>query len=866
MSDELLERAAQLELLRGATRDAIGGRGAVVLVAGEAGIGKSSLVRAWTADLGGEVAVLVGGCDDLLTSRTLGPFHDIARRVPGPLAAAVAEADTGGVCDALLTLFDNPLRATILVLEDVHWADEATLDVVRYVGRRLERLPALLVLTYREDDVGVDHPLTGVIGVLPSGSVRRVRLHPLSRGAVATLTADTRLDPAEVLANTGGNPFFVTEVLLGGTDGSDSGGTGVPDSVAGAVLARVRTLPEATREALGLLAVVPRPTPLSELRGLLGDPTVVAPAERRGLLTVQDAAIGFRHELARQAVLGSLPATTRVRHHGTVLDHLLETPHDRLAILHHALEAGRSDLIVAHGPAIANEAFRAGAQRQAVGHQRQVLRYAAALPPTEHAQLLEEHAWSLYNLHDFASAAVAADEAVTVRRQLGDEDDLVAALLVLARMRYMLNHPLDAARTLDEAEALLASCTREETTAEVAVQRMSLDHLTDRHDAVLDRARHDRELLERVGRPDLLVHAGQYVGASKVLRGDVQGGVGAMRAALRRGLDVGLLEPVARAYTNLVELLLTVRRFDEMDEVAEQAISFYDDHDFRAHRFNTVGQRARLALYRGRWDEAEEALRSQVAAVGHAGVLGAIALESLALLAVRRGREDAEQLLERAWGIAVDSGSAQYIVPVACAGIEQAWLEEDHDAARRFIDVSLAAAGDTLLSAWVRWRLPLVGEQADPTGAILDPERRSLSGDTEGAVLEWRRLGMPYEEALELARSRRPEDLLDALAILDRLGAGRAARIVRRQLRDLGLTHIPRGPRAATLSNPAGLTSRQLEVLHLVADGLTNPEIAERLVLSNRTVDHHVSAVLQKLGTSSRHEAAELGRELGMLG
>jgi DNA-binding CsgD family transcriptional regulator/tetratricopeptide (TPR) repeat protein len=858
VTSRLLERGRELEIVREAIRAASVRRGSVVLVAGEAGIGKTSLVRLVADQPGTDARTVVGTCDDFLTSRTLGPFHDVARSMGGPLAEAVAAADTGAVCDVLLAQLDDPLRPTMLILEDVHWADEATLDVVRYVGRRLERMPAVLVLTYRDDEVDPDHPLTGVLGVLPSHLVHRIRLHPLSRQAVTTLTAGTDLDPDAVLASTAGNPFFVTEVLLGGE--------GVPASVAGAVLARVRTLPSPTRQAIGLLAVLPRPTPLSEIDELLGDPTVLAPAEQRGLLTVERGAIGFRHELARQAVLAALPASTRTSHHESVLTHLLRADRDPAAILHHAVEADRGDLIVQYGPAIAHEAYRAGAQRQALGHQRHLLQHAQLLPPAEHAELLEEHAWSLYNLHDFDAAATAADAALTERRQLADPDRIVTALLVRSRMLYMVNQPLEARRALDEAETLGSGSVRAETAAEVAVQRLALSHLLDDHATVVERSTTTQDLIAQVDRPDLDVLARSYVGASTILLGDAEGGLQAMSSALDRGHEAGALEPVARVYVNLVEHLLLLRRWSKMREVSEEAIRFYDDHDFRAHRFNTVGQQARLRLYLGDWDEAESALRRQVTTVGEAGVLAVIALESLALLAVRRGRDDAEELLERAWEAALASASAQYIVPVACAGIELAWLRDEHAAAERFIGPGLDAAGTALLRAWLQWRLPLVGRHGDPTGLHLEPERRSLSSDPSGAAAAWQELEMPYEQALELERSGRPEALLEAVAILDLLGAEPAARLVRRRLRDVGVRSIPRGPRPATRRNPAGLTGRQLEVLELVAAGLTNAQIADRLVVSNRTVDHHVSAVLQKLGAASRQEATERGRDLGVLG
>jgi DNA-binding NarL/FixJ family response regulator len=138
-----------------------------------------------------------------------------------------------------------------------------------------------------------------------------------------------------------------------------------------------------------------------------------------------------------------------------------------------------------------------------------------------------------------------------------------------------------------------------------------------------------------------------------------------------------------------------------------------------------------------------------------------------------------------------------------------------------------------------------------------------IAGDWAGAAERWRSLGAPYERALELAASDRQPELLEALAVLDRLGAEAAATLVRRDLRRMGVSHLPRRPRPRTRANPAGLTDRQLEVLALLAEGLTNAEIADRLVVSVRTVDHHVAAILAKLGVGSRREAARAAATLG---
>jgi ATP/maltotriose-dependent transcriptional regulator MalT len=852
----LLERNDELAALRDAVHDAAGRRGSVVLVAGEAGIGKSSLVRAWADDPGGDARVLVGYCDDFLTSRTLGPFHDIARVTGGALADAVGAADTSAVLDSLLADLDHPLRPTVLVLEDVHWADEATLDVVRYLGRRIAHLRAVLAVTFRDDEVGADHPLTGVLGVLPSAHVRRIRPHPLSPRAVAQLTVGTGLDPAEVLASTGGNPFFVSEVA--------QSTHGVPASVADAVLARLRSLPRASRDVIERLSVLPRAAGADELRSLVGGETdALALAEERGVLVVRDGTVGFRHELARQAVQSSLPVSTRRRHHEAVLDHLLEIDADPATILHHAVEASRADLVVRYGPAAAHEAYHAGAHRQALVHQRRVLRHADRLDPREHARLLEEHAWTHYNLHHFDGADEAAAQVLALEEQGGDVDRAVRAMTLRARMRYMTNHPDETGAILQQAEARLVGCRDPRTRAVVAVQRISLAHLLDQHDDAIAVADEVAPLLAELDDPELQVHATHYASASRVFRGEVEAGLTGMRDAIRIGREHGVVEPLARVYTNLVELLLVVRRWDEFRATADEAIAFYDDHDLPAHRYNTLGQVARLELSLGDWDRAERSLRSIVGSTADAGILAAISLEGLALLAVRRGHPDAGDLVARAWDVAVRTSAAPYIVPVACAGIELAWLEDDPTAAEPYVREGTEAIGQTtVLNGWLRWRLPLVGLPAEPEGVELEPERTSLRGDTAAAAERWGVLGMPYEQALELLRVGDEPALLQALALLGDLGAEPAARIARRRLRELGVRRIPRTPLSTTRANPAGLTARQVEVLALVAEGLTNAQIADRLVVSLRTVDHHVSAVLQKLGVSSRREAAERARTL----
>ena len=429
----LLERERELAELAQAAREAAAGEGGLVLIFGEAGIGKSSLVRALRGLLPANGRLLVGHCDDLGTPRTLGPFRDLVGQVGAELTRALAE---GGERDAVLAALRAELdwagHPTVLVVEDVHWADEATLDVLGYLARRIAGLPAVLVLTYRDDELTREHPLQQLLGqASASGRVRRLPLRRLSEDAVRQLSAASRVDADEVFAMTSGNPFFVTEVLAAGD------GDRVPSTVADAVLARVRRLDPATQDALEQLAVVPSVVERWLVDALVaGGLAALAAAEEHGLLTVSPASVAFRHELARRAVADSLPVARRVELNRRVLQALVgREDADLSRIVHHAAQAGDTDAIVGYGPAAARDAAGAGAHREAVAHYRLVLGHRERFAPAELAELLEGYAVECYTV-GATEAPIVESEAVELRRSLGDQRALGADLRWLSRMQY----------------------------------------------------------------------------------------------------------------------------------------------------------------------------------------------------------------------------------------------------------------------------------------------------------------------------------------------------------------------------------------------------------------------------------------------
>ena len=320
-TSELLERCGLLAALGESLATVRStSRGRLVVVAGEAGVGKTALLRRFCDEHHVSVRILWGACDALFTPRPLGPLLDVAEAVGGAFEEL---ARRGGqpheVARALLRELDE--RApTVVVLEDVHWADEATLDVLRLVGRRVEAVPALIIASCRDDALKPADPLRIMLGELAtSQAIGRLELLPLSRAAVAALAEPHGVDADELHRKTAGNPFFVTEVLAGGSGE-------VPRTIRDAVHARLARLSAAARTVLEAVAVVPQHCELWLLEALAGDARDrLDECLASGMLTHGAGSVAFRHELARVAVEDSLPPDRSVDLHRRAIAGLVDS-------------------------------------------------------------------------------------------------------------------------------------------------------------------------------------------------------------------------------------------------------------------------------------------------------------------------------------------------------------------------------------------------------------------------------------------------------------------------------------------------------------------------------------------------------------
>jgi predicted ATPase/DNA-binding CsgD family transcriptional regulator len=890
----LLEREAAFARLDAWSEEAARGSGVLVWLQGEAGAGKTSLARAFAARFPpSEVAW--GACDPLSLPRPLGPLLDASPALG--LERSRWLDDEGSRPQLFGKLLDRLReRRRVVVFEDVHWADDASLDLLRYLGRRVETSRALVIATYRDDEVGPAHPLRVVIGDLAgSVGVRRLKLEPLSIEAVTTLARASGIEgaaAAELHRRTAGNPFFVREALAAGAAGAAgaadairSGPARLPETLSDAILARLSRLEPAAKVALDAAAVLGTrfDAPLLQATAEIGDAELEA-SLASGVLTHRDGELAFRHELVRDAIAVSLsPARTATLHRRALAARSARAhDDDDLALLaHHAEGARDGRAVLEFAPRAGRRAARLRSHREAAAQFARALRFAGSLDDAERAELLEARAYECYLTNQIVEAIEARAAALDLWRSAATVPD--AAIKVgenlrwLSRLSWFAGRRADAERHGGEALAALEGFPEHAQWAWAASNLAQLHMLAGRADEAIAWGQRAIAAAERLGDREILAHALNNVGTARAQRGDViqsvrrdlSLGIEEQERGLAVALELGLEEHVARAYTNLGSVPAQRCDVARARHFLERGIEYSIAHDLDSWRFYMAGWLSVVELWEGRFAEAAK-LAGDLLAEPRLAVPSRIQpLVVLARVRTRRGDPGADELLDEALALAAGTAEIQRLAPVGAARAEARWLRGDLEGARREVEDLVALAvehEDGWLSGELAfWCFLAGGPAAPPSGAAL-PYRLAIEGEPEEAASSWRGLGCPYHEALALAASDDEAALRQALDLLARLGARPLADRVARQLRERGARGVrgmrPRA-RAATRANPAGLTARELEILPLLAEGLRNADIAVRLHLSAKTVDHHVSSILGKLGVRSRTEAA--GRAFALL-
>jgi DNA-binding CsgD family transcriptional regulator len=856
---DLLERAQPLEELGRLASEASSGHGRLVLVGGEAGVGKTALVRRFSQTLPSGVRVLWGSCDPSSLPRPLGPLIDVAAALDGSFRRLL---DVEAPRARLFTALRDVLAASphVLVVEDVHWADDATLDLLGYLGRRLNAICSLLVATYRDDEVGPRHPLQVVLGDLATSGAARLSIEPLSRDAVGRLAAGSGHDPHELHRRTGGNPFFVTEVLAGV-------GTALPPTLRDAILARTARLTASGRRALEAAAVLGPRFPPSLLAEMGVDEESFEECPRAGALVRDAGLIAFRHELSREAILGTLTPAREVELHGKALAarRPLAADPDSLAMLaDHAEAAGDGIAVLQFAPLAARRASALRSHREAAAQYERALRWAGDQPPAERAALYESRSYECYLTNQFAEGLFARERALDIWRERGDASKVGECHRWLSRLSWFLGRNEDAERHARQSLAVLEDLAPGAPLAWAYANLAQLHVLACRAREAEDWGNRAIALAERLDEREVLCHALNSVGLARWDRETDETGEALLERSLALALEMQREDQVSRAYANLASRSVGLLKLGGARRHLEAGLRYCSEHDLDSYRLYLLGWLATCEMWEGRYGQAT-ALAEEV--LEDPRLPAASRVQPLVVLGrvrARRGMARAFEVLDEARVLAADTGELQRLCPVAVARAEAAWLAGDlarvGDEARPTLELALErdhlSVGE--LAFWL-WR---AGELHDPPARAARQYRLQMQGEARAAAECWRAIGAPYEAAMALADLDDEDALRSALGAFEQLGAAPMADRLRRRLRARGFRNLRSGPRSSTRANPSGLTARELEVLRLVADGLRNPEIAERLFVSHRTVDHHVSSLLGKLGARSRSEAAARAAEV----
>jgi len=746
-------------------------------------------------------------------------------------------------------------RPKVLVFEDIHWADEATLDLICLLARRIDRHAALVVATYRDEQVGPTRPLQVLLGHLAGiPAVHRCALKPLTLPAVARIMAGRRVDVRELYRITGGNPFFVTEVLA-------AGGDGVPATVAEVIAGRLSGVSTAARRTAQAVAVIGSPASLPLISALAEDAAIgVGELVDAGLLKPSGNGAGFRHELARMATLETAPGYVRTGLHAKFLEILQADPklrEDHALLAHHADAAKDSQAVLKYAPSAATNAEALGAHREAAAHYRRVLDCGLSLPAQRQAWLLEGLARASLLTGQLAEAVAALEQAIAVRQDLGDQLHLGDDLRQLSFALQPAVRIIEARRAGERAVRILE---RLEPSRELARACLNMCQLsTYVHDPlpITDGyARRATQLADRFDEPEIRWQAHFHLAlvrythaASAQLADQAWADAETARTAT---LDANLVE--AASFMAMMMTLYAACHRD--DDRARSALNLLETHARDREVFLYLacghGYRALSLLHRGAWDEAADLAASALDNPSIPPIARTVPTLVLGLIGARRGDpgrgpqdETAETFELASWTLLTSAVRA-----------EAAWLEGDLQRAgieaQRGLGVVTEHTNPWMAGEVARWVLLAGGKP--PMVTVAAPFQLELAGDWSGAAAMWEDMGCIYDAGLARLSGDVPA-LIKALTAFEALGARPAAAIAKSRLRLLGASIGIRGPRADTRANPHGLTARQSEILELLREGLTGPQIATQLHISPKTAENHVSAILAKLDVRSRAEA-----------
>ncbi len=863
---KLIERDDFLDLLHsGFQKIASGKEGHCFFILGEPGMGKTSLVKTFLTEIEDEGVQYTGACDSLFTPRPLAPLYDLALQIKGDWARKIESIVSR---TELFTRFAQELTnkemPVVLVFEDIHWADEATLDFVKFFARRIRLTNCLFILTCRDDEVSQQHSLVNVLGDLPPDTFTRIQLMPLSRQAVSKLADEKGYDAENVYSVSGGNPFYVNEILA-------SYSPGVPDNVKDAILSVYNKQEEGTKNAWQLFSIIPEGLEINRFSKIKSSwDEGIDHCFALKIIIIKKDKIIFKHELYRRTIENSLSPFKRIALNKKLLDTFLtsfEEEGEIERILHYAKNANENALVVKYAPLAAKQAACVGAHIEASKLFLTAIEYSDGKDKDHLVELYEAYAYECYLINQIKDAIIYQGKALKIWQEKKEIEQTGNSMRFLSRLWWFDGNHREAEKYGNQAIEILQDKPASKAQAMAYSNMSQLKSAMDQSDECLFWGEKAMAVAKEVGDEETLAHALNNMGSALVLnQSSKQKGIALLQQSLEIALKNSYHEHVARFYSTLGTNGVTIKDYAFAKKMLEEGIQYCEERDIDSLKLYMLASKARLGLETGKWDEAYSITNNLLKKENLPPVIKIGALTVLATIKMRRGKRDALPLLLEAKTKAFETNELQRIIPVFLSLLEYEWITGES-----YIETEvLSGAIERMVklekfskkSRFHFWLKKVGKEYLLPTG---ENEDKSVSGVPFRLDASfWEKLGCPYEQALTLVEGNE-DDKREALLIIQQLGGDAVYEKIKMEMRAVGIKKIPRGMRLSTKTNPAQLTNRELDVLQLLHKAVQNKEIAQTLFISPKTVDHHISSILFKLDVNTRAKAVSEAVRLGIL-
>ena len=869
----LIERDLPLETLANISDHLATEGGSIALISGEAGIGKTTFLHAFLQSVEQDFIVRWGSCDPLNTPRVLGSIHDMYVNFgPKVRQALDDEAPFSKLVNCVVEDLQCTVRPNLFVIEDAHWADNATLDLLKCVGRRVSFLKTLVLISYRSDEITRDHPLSQAIGDFPHSRLTRLPLSPISKQGVELLATAAGTNANGLHEATSGNPFYVTEFLANQlADNSD-----VPASIQDAVGARLNRLDSSLQNFLETISVIPHPIDFTLIDNLFADrgaELLDSCLERSFLKTDNKESFRFRHEIARLGTLARLPKHKQRNIHRDIYFHLKETPENTSVdqLLYHATAAKLAEEVLKLAIIAAKKASRAGSHAEAASH------YATALEFRQEATDITKA--TLYECWSYEAALVeinqqtidARHKALDIWRSLKNTEKIGENLRWLSRLHWYIGESKKAYNYITEAISILESAAPSQERAMAYSLNSQYHMLNDHMDEAIKFGKQALQLESDYPNPDIRAHALTNIGTAMLIRDDREG-LEHLNKALAIALEHDLHEHAARVYTNTASSTVCGLDYEMAEKAVSDGIVFDTNHDLDSWTHYLIGIMAQLRMEQSRLEEAETIASGVLALENQTLLMKLPSLLVLSRVSLRLGREKQSELLGQALADACSVGEPQYICPARVSLIEAAWLDNDdntiHQQIKEIITVNTIPAYSWRgceVAIWMHRYGYKIADRDDPRMPL--PYRLELDGNLMAAGQAWIDKGNPYRGALSLMQASGKEALQHYIKARDLLESC-FANATLKKLKNLAkaegiedkLIVTKRGPRKEARQHPLGLTAKEQQILPLIVNGLSNREISIKFSRSTRTVENHVASILKKLNVKNRMEAMLRGK------